>query len=501
MENKVVAYMLLKENGTIINEKTCRFNDFYKEAAKQMAEVDTTLLPLVARFVVDKAVAEYQLRMRSGTLFITELSNTLPPEALIRPDKARFLTCVNPEKNSYKFYRMDVPSGGKFTATYGRMGVAKGELFGERSCSWEEDMFWPKYFEKISKGYVDRSDVFLGASKNASGKTQEPVPAPNTTEGRLFERLLSCSRQIVHEASVSVPISERVINETERLVEKLRGAADLFFSMKEQILAASGSSDAAHGVLVAIERAQTDAFNKVLLDLVATLQRPVPTGNGSGVRDLLAQNANDFKRIVQREDTLLNAMKGVLLGGKGAARGFHEFGLTVKPAGKAGEKTVMDMLSRDHRRRVSAIYEVSCKWEEERLQKYLERRGLKSTKLLFHGSAAENWLSLMAYGPKLDPNARTCGKALGYGIYAAPDSEKSINYAGRGRDGKRYVGVFETAYNPWDVTGHIRHYTEKEVNAHGKDCVLSRASGAYTRDEVCFYNEGAMVLRYLIEID
>ena len=58
------------------------------------------------------------------------------------------------------------------------MGVAKGALFGERSYMYPLSMFWVKYYEKLSKGYIDNSDVYL----TPDATTRKPEKPEETCE-------------------------------------------------------------------------------------------------------------------------------------------------------------------------------------------------------------------------------------------------------------------------------------------------------------------------------
>ena len=50
---------------------------------------------------------KYRISLRSGTRFIVELDNTMPDCYLSTHIKPVFLTCVKPENNAYKFYKLE----------------------------------------------------------------------------------------------------------------------------------------------------------------------------------------------------------------------------------------------------------------------------------------------------------------------------------------------------------------------------------------------------------
>ena len=96
----------------------------------------------------------------------------------------------------------------------------------------------------------------------------------------LFNKLKSFAVNAVKKAEVKVPITAAILKKSDEILNAMRDAKD-----------------------VAV-------FNENLLELISILQRPVETGNGSGVRKLMANSQADFARIIEREDDLIHAMEG-----------------------------------------------------------------------------------------------------------------------------------------------------------------------------------------------
>ena len=67
----------------------------------------------------------------------------------------KYLVLVSGAVNSNKFYRMK-PEGGELRVEYGRVGMSP------RRAVYPLHKFDSKYREKIRKGYVDHSHIFLG---------------------------------------------------------------------------------------------------------------------------------------------------------------------------------------------------------------------------------------------------------------------------------------------------------------------------------------------------
>lgn len=121
-------------------------NGFYRQLAKKMASEQP---PCTVKIQTPYGNASYNISNRSGTILIQESSNNIvfPDSAQCSEYPTVYLTCVNGEKNNYKFYKLE-KQGESVIASYGRIGAAKGELFSERSCEYPLRMFWIKYEEK-----------------------------------------------------------------------------------------------------------------------------------------------------------------------------------------------------------------------------------------------------------------------------------------------------------------------------------------------------------------
>lgn len=458
-------------------QKTVDVTDFYKDVAAMLSKEPSGTVKVICGTAGE---VNYSIRERSGTRFITENCNTLPDSILDDSYPSRYLTCVDEGRNAYKFYKLE-PCGNEVKASYGRMGVAKGALFGERSYMYPLSMFWVKYYEKLSKGYIDNSDVYL----TPDATTRKPEKPEETCEkqaesasARLFAILQRFSKTAVREARVSVPITHAILKKSESLIGKMRTAKT------------------------------TEEFNDSLLQLIAILQRPVRTGDGSGIRDLIAKSTNDFPRILQRESDLLMAMDGMTTHQGSMPNDFESSGIEVYEATEKQKKQVLSKLSDSLRPKVKNIYRVIPKAQQARFDQYLKKHGIKTVKQLWHGSRNQNWISIIRNGLLLKPDAIITGKMFSDGIYFAPSSMKSWNYTSyhgtswaNGHDDCAFMGLYATAYGtPWDVhtwSGSINYRTE--TLGKGADCLHAHAGNALRNDEIVFYDESATVLNYIVE--
>lgn len=462
--------------------------DFYKTIAEKMSNESPGSHKVFV--LVDNGIVEYAISPRSGTQFICEVKNTLPDKYLDKTIEDKFLTCVNPSKNSYKFYKLSVMND-EVKASYGRMGTNKGDLFGERSCNYPLSMFWIKYYEKIGKGYVDRTDVYLNDtkdvdeventdSKKTSSKSKSLKELAASTE--LFKKLCKYAKVAVTKAKVNVPVTKGIINESKKLLDSMRSSSTI------------------------------DVFNKNLMDLIAILQRPVRTGDGRGVRDLMASNDADFSRILTREEDLIKAMEGVLIGDDTLNRdkNFSDYDIEVYYATDKQKQEVIAHLSDDLKKKVKNVYRVIPLKQKEIFNKYIKDNNIKVVKQLWHGSRNENWVSIIQNSLSLNPNAKITGKMFGYGIYFAPKSTKAWNYTSysgsywaKGCDDIAYMGLYAVAYGkPYDVHQWSGSADYKQLVKSNKcNCLHAHAGASLLNDEIVFYNESSILLNYIVEFE
>lgn len=463
--------------------RTVEVTDFYKDVASMLCR-ENLGIGLVTVTCKDGMV-RYLLRKRSDTMFIVEESNTLPQAMAGASCPKRYLTCVNADKNAYKFYKME-PCGDELKVSYGRMGVEKGQLFGERTFMYPLSMFWIKYYEKLSKGYVDNTAVYFSADNENTGakETSRKQPAGNNeasmdkgASAKLFAVLRGFAKTAVREAKVSVPVTKAIIKKSEQLLDSMRGSE----TVKE--------------------------FNDFLLQLIAILQRPVRTGDGSGVRRLMAGSKADFPRILHREKDLLMAMDGIADGRVTGGTDFSGYGIEVYEATDEQKNQALSKLSPALKSKAKAVYRVIPKAHRERFNLYLKEHKIKTVKQFWHGSRNQNWMSIIRNGLLLDPDAIITGKMFSDGIYFAPSSEKSWNYTSyrgtswaNGQDDHAFMGLYATAYGtPYDVHTWTSKDWKQDTLNHGADCLHAHAGTSLRSDEIVFYNESAVVLNYIVE--
>lgn len=460
-------------------------SSYWEAVGKQLLEI-----PIPTTVDIESSVGNVRLKVRQrGTytkngikkpsMFVTEESNTVHGLAPSTYPET-YLTCVNPESNNYKFYKM-IPKSDGIHVTYGRIGAEKGEMYGARTIDtpYPLYLFWIRYYEKLSKGYMDSSKIYLAEEKPKKTKKVVQTLENNTQETtdslHLYRILKRCARQVVEENLQNTHVTRKQV-ETGRRFLKTMG-----------------------------ERKTVKGFNRQLLNLLSVSPRRTLS-----VNSLLAVTKDDFSRIIQREENLLTAMEALVHEPtqmvSNVHEGFSKYGIEVYLATKSQKNEVLARLSDTLKPHVKNVYRVINSEHKKRFDAYVKQNSIQTVKRFWHGSRNENWLSIAVNGLKLNPNAVITGKMFGQGIYFAPSSMKSWNYTSfrgtswaHGRSDTGFMGLYVTAYGNPNNVYDAHSFTQKSLVQNGYNCVHAHAGSSLRNDEIVFYSEDAMLLQYIVE--
>ena len=419
------------------------------------------------------------------SLYVTEDVNTI--RGLEPSDyEPAYLTCINPESNNYKFYHMK-PSATGIDVTYGRIGAERGERFAARNIQdpYPTRMYWIRYYEKLSKGYIDQTDIYLSKTKIKKKSSSPSKNSPSGPSAELYNLLMRYAKHVVKESLVDDNITDAQVVEARRIYNEL------------------------------CKKVQLKAFNRWLMKLLVLSPRKIGGTSSGGVSSYLAKSKKDFADIILREENLLVAMETVVKGHGSPTSSCNEdsfarFGIDVFEATAEQRNKVVSKLSDQLKPKVKTVYRVIPRKQKARFDEYLEKNHIKNVKELWHGSRNENWLSIITNSLQLNPNAQITGKMFGQGIYFAPSSMKSWGYTSfhgshwaRGTDSTAFMGVFATAYGkPY----HPDHATfgswidKKFIDSKSCNCLHAEAgSTGLLNDEIVYYDESAVLLNYIVE--
>ena len=399
--------------------------------------------------------------------------------------KPRYLVMVTASANNNKYYKQ-IPHGDSWTAEYGRVGSNPQRR--EYSMSqWES-----KYNEKIRKGYVDQSDLVEDLIQADKPKKSEYREIENKVIAEIVERLQSTARRAI---SDNYTISSNKV--TQAMIDE---AQDILTSL--------------------INLDDVESFNETLLKLFTTIPRKM--GN---VQSYLSKSKDDFSDIIQKEQDLLDVMKGQVVQKQIIDESVNEnseqkentileqLGLVFEECNKKDIAIIKDALGSCSDKFYKAWRVKNIK-TQRRYDDFVKENNIKNTKLLFHGSRNENWWSIINSGLVLKPtNAVITGKMFGYGIYYAPKARKSLGYTSlsgsywaRGNSSSGFMALMDVAYGkPYDVYSfdskyYDFNYEKLQQACKGANCLHAHEGSMLRNDEIIIYKEEQCTIRYLIEL-
>lgn len=408
-----------------------------------------------------------------------------------------YLVMVDPKNNNYKFYEMKDNGDNTFTVRYGRVGGTSASLKRYPMSKWTST-----YNSKVRKGYEDQTAYYSDqgvdtpqgqptAEVRASREDVRKEKGETITDEQfeLWAFLKKYTKQTMQRVFTrSSEITRGMVDGSKQLVQQLYHTNDV------------------------------DEFNSILMHLMAICPRHVGVrvsrNSRGGVETWLACDQGDFRKIIDREENLIQAMESQLAYRSkkavstvtGQVQGYITD--PVRTATQEQVEVVMNHLPSDLRQRVHKVYVIEPQSQNKKFEGYCKTNAIRKTKLLWHGSRNENWLSILATSLSLNPNAVITGKMFGNGIYFAPDAHKSWGYTSSRNaywtnENSSYaiMGLFETAYGKPLNCDCAYSYTKRYLDNCGKNCVHAHAGRSLYRDEIIYYDESAMVLRYLVVFD
>ncbi len=391
---------------------------------------------------------------------------------------------VTAGNNHNKYYKM-VPKGSSFEVEYGRVGA------GSQTRSYPMGLWNRKYNEKIAKGYVDRTDLMLDLIQREKPKVAGGYcEIENCVIAEIVERLQAMATKAVQD---NYTISSNHV--TMAMVDK------------------------AQEVLESLLTCDTvESFNNTLLELYGVIPRKM-----SNVSSYLAVSRDSFGKIIEREQDLLDVMKGqvyvppvvkqedsnqepdtqTILEAKGLV--FEE----VDEADITKIKSCLGSCADKFHR----AWRVRNQHTQRNFDALVASENIK-TKLLWHGSRNENWWSIINQGLVLKhTNAVITGKMFGYGIYFATKARKSLGYTSlsgsywaRGSSASAFMGLYEVAYGtPFDVYSFEHRFSSLNYDGlqklkPGAHCLHAHEGTMLRNDEIIVYKEAQTTIKYLVEL-
>lgn len=403
----------------------------------------------------------------------------------------KHLVMVTAGANHNKYYNL-TPNGDTWVAEYGRVGSSS------QTRTYPKSQFEKKYNEKIRKGYVDQTDLVQDLISVEKPKTKpEYRPIDNPVINEIVERLQSMARKVISENYTvsSNKVTQAMVDEAQDIITGLLNITDV------------------------------KQFNDELVRLFTTIPRKM-----GSVSSYIADNSNDFNKIIHREQDLLDVMKGQVVQKQIVDKAEEDnepinnitvleaLGLEFDECSKDDIATIKVALG-SCADKFHKAWKVKNIKTQARFDKFVKDNNIKDVRLLFHGSRNENWWSIIQSGLVLRPtNAVITGKLYGYGIYFAPKARKSLGYTSlngsywaRGNANSGFMALMSVAYGtPYDVYDFNSKYGSLDYDGlqkfkKGANCLHAHAGASMgysnlRNDEIIVYKDEQCTIKYLVEL-
>lgn len=387
------------------------------------------------------------------------------------------LVCVTSDNNN-KFYSMQENTDGTWTAKWGRVGVTENTKIYPMS-QWEK-----KHSEKIKKGYKDITSL---RTEVVTATFKEVVDAEIS---KFVALLQSYSKRSVAESyNVSAEqVTQAQIDKAQEIINRISGMLN------------------------------SKQFNKSVIDSLLTELYTVIPRKMKNVKDHILNGdgtADKAAHIIDREQALVDNMASqvTLAHTSDTTKTMTEvLGFTVERVNAEEEATIKKLMA-DNAHQFSRAFKVTNHKTERRHATKKTTSYKPWTKLLWHGSRNENWLSILSTGLMIRPSGVVLtGAMYGNGVYFATKARKSIGYTSArgsywagGNSDKAYLALYEVNTGmEYRVDRHdssMYNMNEKNLKAKGQyDCLFAKAGVSLLNDEIIIYNADQCTVRYIVEI-
>lgn len=379
------------------------------------------------------------------------------------------LICVTANNNN-KFYYMEDLNNGSFKVTYGRVGAS------ETTYTYPISQWDKKYNDKIKKGYIDVTEKIT-----AVRKTGELDISDSEVKDLISFLMNEAKQSIKRDYQISAEaVTQEQLDEAQTIIDEINQYIDDIDIIK---------------------------VNKRLRTLYSIIPRKM-----TDTRNYFLNKVNKafLVELLQVEQSRLDTLKSQVNISNVASDGItlEELGFTCELASDKDREIISK--NTDFRLGKHRVFKISNKATEA-----VFNPNKLNTKLLYHGSRNENFLSILQTGLKIRPKGvQTTGSMFGDGIYAANKARKSIGYTSlrgsywaSGHSNRAYLAIFEFATGKeWNLlenqtwSSWMGRIDKAQVNGKGCDSVFAKGGVDLRNDEYIVYDSTQCTIRYLIEL-
>ena len=374
-----------------------------------------------------------------------------------------------------------------FTVVYGRIGVTG------TTRSYPIQQWGKKYKEKIKKGYRDLSSLV------ATNKVVEEFAGidDKTVKYLITNLFRYAKKSIQHNYYVSSKeVTIHQVESAQRLLTNLSQNIDLKMDVVQ--------------------------FNRDLLELYQIIPRKMSSVQKHLVQQPTNQDdLDEIETLLSKEQEALDVMTSQVELNKTQKETVQanpdvlaQLGLQIHPIEDTKAIEMIKKMMGDDKDKFRQAFQVTNIHTQPLFNEFVQKATNKKTKLFWHGSRNENWLSILKTGLILRPtNAVITGKMFGYGLYFADKCRKSLNYTSLrgsywagGSQNTAYMALFEVHTGEHlqlkvrkDWCGELT--AEKLKNRNAKyDSVFAKGGADLINNEYIVYNHHQCTVKYLVEL-
>jgi len=399
---------------------------------------------------------------------------------------------ISADNNANKFYNMTQLDGSTFEVHFGRVG-GEGRKQKYPMSEWDKLLR-----DKKRKGY---SDVTSNSKIIRIGDASFGDLKPKVKS--LLELLNKYAKEAfkLNYTVEITDVSELLVEQAQELIDKMNSKLEIGVNMSE--------------------------ITMLTLSLYKKIPRKIKNVQESLIKPITDSASLDAARDkLTVEQGLLDVVKGQLdkapktddavdgaIDDSKVLTFLDKLGLDIDEITPAEEQMLKDMMNESKSKYIAA-YKVINFITQKAFDNEVSKSKNKTTKLLFHGSRSENWLSIIKSGLQLHPNAVTTGKLFDNGIYFADVADKSLGYINGGRwnrssgDNDNWLAVYEVhtgnacTYNDIRSNPNVRLHDFVPQNGFDSYFADKNIERRYSlaRNEFIVYEEQKCTIKYLIHI-
>lgn len=391
--------------------------------------------------------------------------------------------------NNNKYYDMNPNADGStWTAKWGRVGVT------ESTQVYPMDKWDSKYREKVKKGYKDVTEMYIVSEK----KDSSFLDISDKDVKMLLDALQRyASKSISDNYTVSSEsVTYKQVEEAQRILDRLTPMIKMGGNISQ--------------------------INENLLELYQVIPRKMKN---------VKYHIFDFPKVVDRdqlarvqttiadEQATLDVMSGQVtmqsegdkVTDKGSVTLLDMMGIAIVPA--TADFSMIKKYMDEENQKFRRAFQVVNKRTQSKFDSFLTSKQNQATKLFWHGSRNENWLSIMEQGLVLRPtNAVRTGAMYGTGCYFADKCRKSMGYTSlsgsywaKGSSNVAYLALYNVHVgNMLRIQRHeswCYNLSKEALQKRGNyDSVFAEKGADLRNNEFIIYNDNQSTIKYLIEV-